>query len=32
MGVLVRLMYKLRNIKPMIVSVQLLDPTNKRDQ
>lgn len=32
MGVLVRLMYKLRNIKPMIMSVQLLDPTNKRDQ
>ena len=32
MGVLVRLMYKIRNIKPMIVSVQLLDPTNKRDQ
>jgi len=32
MGVLVRIMYKLRNIKPMIVSVQLLDPMNKRDQ
>lgn len=31
MGVLVRIMYKLRNIKPMIVSVQLLDPMNKRD-
>ena len=32
MGVLIRIMYKLRNIKPMIVSVQLLDPMHHMDQ
>lgn len=32
MGVIIRIMYKLRNIKPIIVSVQLLEPTNQMDQ